>query len=313
MPISLANADVLTVPDLQKGIIETIIDEDGELLARMPWEPVEGKSFDYTRESTLPDVDWRSVNELIPHTSAPVPVNVSVTLKIINGDSDLDKFLRDTKSDVNDLNAYYVEAAAKALRRFILDAVIYGDAAAAAKQFSGLHKLTSAASPDMIVAPGGALALAAHLDVAIDSVKPGKPDIIICNRAMRRRFSQAARTSAVAGNIWYEPNEFGRRQLVYDSIPIVVNDYITMTETDADNPAKTGGTATSIFLVKFGSVLQGGVSGLIHAGLFQHEIIDPVPDADAIRHRVKAYIAMAIGNLYSLAKIRGVTDAAFTA
>jgi hypothetical protein len=314
MALTLAQADLLTVDNLKRGIVETIIDEFGGLNL-LPFESVVGKSFAYDRESTLPDAEFRNVNEVISESS-PVPTQVTVTLKRIIGDHDLDKFLRATKSNYQDLDAYYVQQATKACVRKFKDALIYGDSSSNAKEFDGWHALVDSsmmvhASAD---ANGAPLSLS-KLDQMLDLMKGGY-DAIFMNRTIRRRMSQALRATGVSGYTLNERDDFGRWIDVYNGHPVYVVDFITQTEALTAGgvySAKTGGTTSSIFAVKFGDVVEGGFMGLQGTDGPEVEVIDPVPNKDAIRYRVKWYVAAALGRVLSLARLDGITDAAVTA
>lgn len=319
MAITLAQANLYTVANLQKGIIETIIEAGREVIDRLPFETALGTSFDYDRESTLPGVDFYSPNETITESSGTV-ARVSTTLKKMVGDSDLDKFLRATKSDKMSIESDYVRMATKALTRLFLQKFIYGSTTTNAKEFDGLHSLVSTSSPTMTVASasdanGAALSLA-KLDQLVDLIKPGKPDALIMSKRTRRRLSGALRINTVAGYITFDKDEFGSRLMFYDNIPIIVSDYVLDTESTTAAGAYSDGTSddqSSVFAVKFGAVTEGGLAGIQSSQIAELERIDPVQDKDAIRFRVKWYVALALGNLYSLARYHGVLDGAVTA
>ena len=314
MAITLAQADYYTVPDLQRGIIETIIEEGKEVYDRLPFESIAGASFDYDRESTLPAVGFYSPNEVITESTGIV-VRVSTTLKEILGDSDLDKFLRDTKSDKMSIEADYMRMATKSLVRFWMDKFIYGDTATNIKSFNGLHKLcdTTQVVRSAIADVNGADMSLGKIDQLIDKIKPGKPDVLIMSKRSRRLLSAAVRVAATVGYLTYGVDQFGSRVMFYDNIPILVSDFVTDTEsTDATGyyASQTLGDQTSVIAVKFGAVTEGGLMGLQNGSMAQFERIDPIPNKDSVRFRVKWYTSLALGNIYSLAEYVGITGGA---
>jgi hypothetical protein len=93
-------------------------------------------------------------------------------------------------------------------------------------------------------------------------------------------------------------DQFGQRALFYDGIPVVVDDFISDTQTQG-----SVSTASSIYAVKFGQAT--GVMGLEHGGI----AIEPVGELetkDATRWRVKWYCGLAVFSTLGVARLRGV-------
>ena len=61
MPLTLAESAKLSQDMLQRGVIETII-EDSPMLRYLPWIQVEGNSFKYNQEATLGGASFYAVN-----------------------------------------------------------------------------------------------------------------------------------------------------------------------------------------------------------------------------------------------------------
>ena len=61
MPLTLAESAKLSQDMLQRGVIETII-EDSPMLRYLPWIQVEGNSFKYNQEATLGGAQFYAVN-----------------------------------------------------------------------------------------------------------------------------------------------------------------------------------------------------------------------------------------------------------
>ncbi len=316
MAMTLAQADVLSLPDAKRGVIETIIEEGGGFIERLPFESVVGTYLTYVRELTLPTIDFYSVNEDIPESS-PTHVPVTAYLKQMGGNGYLANFLRRTKGNIANLEAEYIRTLVKATTRKFLDTAIYGNATTNTKSFNGLHALMDSnqcvhASAGLNTT-GAAMSLA-KLDELIDKIKPGKPDCLFINKNMRRRFAQAIRSTTVAGNLNYGIDQFGKRVGFWDEIPLIVTDWILQTEGIASGTydAKDTDVTTSIFAVKYGDVASGGLAGM--QGSEMAEIERKVAEKkDSAIFLVKWYTAMALGNIYSLARYDGITDAAITA
>src|SRR5437879_4095405 len=115
---------------------------------------------------------------------------VTVALKILGGDADVDKFLQATRSDPTDLEAEAIVQKSKALAHEFEDVFMYGGISADAKKFSGLHTLCP--SGQQVHAGSGSTAGAGKLvdlDSLIDLVRPGKPDLLLMSRRSRRQIS----------------------------------------------------------------------------------------------------------------------------
>lgn len=319
MAMTLAQADLLTLPYLVKGVIETILEENADLLNRLPFEGFVGETFNYIRESTLPTASFYGLNEELSESS-PTHTEVSLKPYKLIANMELDKFLRASKSDKLSLEAEYIRTGAKQVGRTFYDKFFYGDNATSAKEFSGLQKLVSTASPDHQLAGGAdgganaALSLAT-LDKLIDLIKPIRPDALFSNRTIRRRLSQSVRTTTVAGYITQVVDKFGEFITIYGELPLLVTDWITQTETTTAGAysSKTGSNTSSVFAVKFGPAAEGGLFGIQTGRMAEIERLDLLEKKDSIVLRVKWYVGLGLGNVYSLAVINGITDEAVVA
>ncbi len=133
------------------------------------------------------------------------------------------------------------------------------------------------------------------IDELIDLVKPGRPDALLMAKRTRRQLNHLRRAS---GSILETTvDQFGQHVLVYDGIPIVVDDWLPITETvGADTDC------SSIYAVKFGA---DGIMGLENGGI-QVQLVGEIADQDATRHRIKWYTGMAVFSDYGLAQLDGV-------
>jgi hypothetical protein len=90
---------------------------------------------------------------------------------------------------------------------------------------------------------------------------------------------------------------FGRHVLAYDGIPVVVDDFVSDSQTQG-----TATNASSVYAVRFG---MSGVMGLENGGIQLVEVGD-LETKDATRWRVKWYAGLAAFSLHGIARIRGV-------
>jgi len=313
---SLTEVQRLVTDRLLAGIIEEII-EEGQLVPRLPVMQLDAKSLIYNREGTLPTADFYDIGEDIPAQAQATVSQVTVTLKRVIGQWDLDNFIVDTYRDPNDIRAQAISMARKGVMRTIENELIYGDDSTLTKHFDGLH-VWAAATSGMCVHQGsgttGAALSLANLDKAIDLVKP-QPNLILTNFEVWRRLMASGRGATPVNWIFQQPGQDVAQTFpTYRGIPIVRSDYITQTETISSSAyaAKTGGACSSIFLVRLGSVEEGGLCMVTGNPMFEFKEIE-LENKDANRFRLTWYVNIALGATKSLAVIDGITDAAVTA
>jgi hypothetical protein len=228
--------------------------------------------------------------------ATPTFTQVTAALKILGGDADVDNFLQTTYADPNDIEAEVIASRAKAVAHEFSNAFFEGDSAVNAKSFDGLTKAIPAGQTVTAGANGGALTLDL-MDQVIDLVKPGKPEALFVSKRTRRKLSNLRRAS---GNLLEtDVDAFGQRALFYDGIPLVVDDFISDTQTQGTS----GAVCSSVYAVKFG---QGvGVMGLEHDGI-QVEPLGELETKDATRWRIKWYVGLAIFADLGTARLKGI-------
>lgn len=307
--LTLTEAAKLTNDVLLKGIIETIITES-DLLKRLPFQDIKGNGLTYNRETTLPEVEFYDVGDIMEESSGTY-TQATATLKRLGGNVDFDEFELQTMSDINDVKATGIEEKAKAMARAFNRWAVYGNNTTNAKQFDGMHKMCDST---MVVNQGstatGAPLKLSNLDAMIDKFPGSGPDALMMNKTMQRLISQFYRASG-GSSYHLERGEDGKMVAMYGDLPIIRNDFITFTETISSSTFATelGGATTSIFGVKFGPKL---LSGLQNKGIQKKEIGD-LESKDALRWRIKWYVSMALFNKYGLARVDGITNAAVVA
>jgi HK97 family phage major capsid protein len=275
MAMTKTEAAKLTNDVLLRGVIETIVSESS-ILQLLPFEDVTGTAITYNRENAAPTVDWYAVADTWAE-STPTFSQQTAVLKILGGDADVDNFLQQTYRNPNDLEAEVISLKAKAIAYEFSQTFYDGDEGANAKQFDGLFNLIASGQEISMGTNGAALTLD-KMDELIDLVKPGRPDALCMAKRTRRKLSSLRRSS---GNLLEtDVDMFGRRALFYDGIPILVDDFIPINETQG-----TELTASSIYAVKFG---RQGVMGLENGGI-QVERVGELETKDATRTRVKWY------------------------
>lgn len=283
-------------------------------LANLPFITIQGNAYAYNREGALPGVAFRGVNEaFVPSTGV---VNPQVeALRISGGDLAFDNFLLRTMGEGR--RSMEENMKVKALAAAITTKLIKGDSSTDPREFDGLQARIPLGSAQLIAAgttdAGDALSLA-KMDAAIDAV-PGANQIWM-NKGMRRRFSAAARTTSVSGNIETTKDEFGRPQLTYAGIPIVVpypdNDGTEPLAFDeaGDVGATPGGTSsTSIYVVRLG---EGYLAGIQSQPMGVRQLGEDFTTPQQVT-RVEWDVGLVLENSRAVARLGGISDAAIVA
>lgn len=292
MALTQAEAAKLTNDLLLRGVIETVVSESA-VLQYLPFIDVTGSAVTYNRENAAPAVGWYAVGDSWEE-STPTFTQVTATLKILGGDADVDNFLQQTYADPNDLEAEIVALKSKAVAYEFSQTFFDGDSAVNTSEFDGLVNLVQAGQTITAGANGAALTLD-MMDELIDLVKPGRPEALFMAKRTRRKLSSLRRSS---GNLLEtDVDQFGRRALYYDGIPILVDDFLPIDETQGTETA-----ASSIYAARFG---RQGILGLQNSGI-QVERVGELETKDATRTRIKWYVGLGLFGTLGLARLQGI-------
>jgi hypothetical protein len=278
-----------------------------DILTTLPFETISGNSLAYNRESSLPGIGFRGVNEsYTPSTGVLNPL--SERLVIAGGDLDVDKFILDTMGDVR---ATHEAMKIRALSLAWTKTFIKGDSSSDPREFDGLQtRLTG----DQKIAAGstanGTPLSLAKLDEAIDQTL--MPTHLIMSKAMARKFAAAARTTAVSGYVTWDKDDLGKRVLAYNGLPILTVD---LDHTSAPilpfTEAATSGTATatSIYVVSFGDMMLQGLQN----GEISVRDLGELQTAPIFRTRVEWYNGIAVFHGRAATRLWSISDAAIAA
>lgn len=293
MALTLTEAAKLSNDTLLAGVIETMA-EESPILQRLPFIEITGNGLTYNREDTAPDAGFYGVGDEWDEDT-PSFTQQTASLKILGGDADIDNFLKETRSNVQDLEAAVLQLKARAVQALFDKTFVTGNATTSADSFDGIDKLCANAQAVAMATNGATLTLA-KLDELIDKVRPGKPQMLLMSRRSRRKLNGLARDSGTfleAGR-----DEFGGMVQYYDGIPIGINDYISDKQT-----AGTSRDASSVYAMQFG---EGALAGLSAPSGLSVDRVGALETKDATRLRVKWYAGLALFNTLALAKLTGV-------
>lgn len=299
MPLLVTEAEKLSQEDMERGVIEEIIDKD-ELFALLPFTHVSDKTYTYVRENALPDVEFLDPYDDLEESAATF-TEVSSKLKILGGDLLLDKFTTSTQSSINDQVAIQIAKKAKAINRTFRNALVNGNSTTNPKSFDGIRALTPA-SQTLVAGTNGAALTLEMLDELKDAVKLGA-DVLMMRQGTFRAFKTIMRSfGGNTGDMVQLPN-FGNPVPAYDGTPIIINEFLP-----ADEVQGTNDKTCSIYALRlneadgFHGIYGGGPAGV------QLEHIGTSHTKDADKWRVKWYAGTALKATHAVARLKGITN-----
>lgn len=308
MALTLAEAAVLSDNDLQRGVIETFV-QASPILDRIPLMNIEGNAYAYNKEATLPGVAFRSVNEAYVESTGTV-VQATESLVILGGDADVDRFIVQTRGNLNDQRATQTAMKVKAASYKFQDTFFNGDVAVDPKGFDGLKKrLTGAQVIDADVNGMGPVTAGHDFFDALETLMAavaGGPDAIYANRALIAKIMSSGRR--IGGAEIVREDLTGKRVATWNGVPVLDpgknpdgTDILPLTETQG-----TATNAGSIYAVKFGGD-EGdqAVTGLTNGGVQVYDLGE-LQEKPAYRTRVEFYCGLATFGGQSAARLRGV-------
>jgi hypothetical protein len=299
MPLLKTDAQRLSNNLLVQGVVEEIIKRDA-IYALLPFVQVNHKAYVYNREATIPTIDFIDVNQDISEGGSTFQ-DVTVTLKIMAKNVDIDKFLTETMGDTNSQIALQLQGAAKAVDQKFRQTMVTGDSATNALEFDGFRKLVTAEQTLTAGANGAALTFE-QLDQLIDQV-PNRPDALFMRHGTYRALKALMRTSGGMVPEQLKLRDFDGLVPTYDGLPIILSEYLPGNEVQG-----TATATTSIYAARMNTV--DGLHGLYggDAAGIRVESLGTLELRDSVRYRLKWYTAMALKSTKSIARLKGVTN-----
>lgn len=281
-----------------------------EVAQRAPAEKIDGYTYTYSKEITLPGIGWRSVNE--PWTESTGVVNPETErLQILGGEFEVDEFILNT-APARAMNEYTrqarmkVTAAARELDRCFLE----GDDIVNPKEMRGLRgRLTG--NQVMLAGAGGATLTLAMLDEMRDRVPFDDNLVWFMSTTVRRKLNALLDAASGSRRITETRNSFGRQVERYAGADIATVEFTgdgTSWLAYDEDPGDGTPDTSSIYLVHFG---DDGVK-LIYNGPNGKQM--SVKDFGELEERprrmgrLETYIGMVIQHPRAAARLRAITN-----
>ncbi|MYU54103.1 MULTISPECIES: major capsid protein [Streptomyces] len=308
MALTLAESAKLSLDQLQRGVIETFVQES-PILDRLPLIQVTGNAYKYNEESTLPGVSFRAVNEAYPESTGTLNQRIE-TLAILGGDADLDKFIVQTRGDLNDQRAIQTALKVKAASIHFADQFFNGDVEVNPKGFDGLRKRllgTQVLDAKETGPVANGYDFFDTLDALTAQVRGinGSNGALYMNAALRAKIESGFRR--LGGGELLREVIAGKSAVTWKGVPLLDagqkldgSDVLPLT-------AGTGGKQTGdIYAVRFGATeADAGVSGLTNGGV-QVTDLGEAHDKPVYRTRIDFYCGLALFGGKAAARLTNV-------
>ncbi len=293
LALTLLEASKLSTDVLQRGVVETFA-RNSAVLEQLPFMEIEGNSYKWNVESALPTVAYRSVGQGYTENTGTVEQKTT-GLVILGGDVDVDKFIVQTRGNINDIRAVHTQMKAKALSRTFTSDFFHGDSSKNPLQFDGIAAQVAGTGQD-IDNVQEALTLA-KLHELLDAVEGGA-DVLYMSKAMRRELQ--ALLEGQQHYIQVGKDNFGRPITLFGDVEIrTFEDEILPFAKKADGTADT----SEIYALKFGAMEH--IAGVRNGGVSVRDLgeLDTLP---VFRTRIEFYAGLAIFKQKSLARLKNI-------
>ena len=300
--------------DMHKlGVVETLIQEN-PIIEMLPWLPFAGNALSHSEEGTLPDVQFRRVNE--GYSSSYGSDNEHFWgVAILGGEIKVDRFLVDVVGTKEDIEAKQWTKLAKSNAMRFGHEFFNGTGSVASKGFKGLKALIDEGFGQKFAnSTTGAVVSLAKLDEALDLFKnQGTPDRALVNRTHRRQITNAARTTHTGISlIDVGTDVFGKKVMFYDDIPLTIMGDVRDSSGNTvaalpftEDPGDATSDTSSIYFIKFG---EDDVTGLLgKGGSFEVESFGELQSGPQRMGRLEWYPGLAVFNQYSVVRVYGIT------
>lgn len=318
--------------EILAGLAAGIVKES-PLLRVLDQKTIQGNSYKYNVELTLPTASWVSVDEeLVESTGTFEQRSTDIYTMLETAYTDKSRIALNATQDPEAIDA---GLAAKSMAHEWEKTAIIGQTSTSSttKQYKGLLRIIaefeSATTTDLDGAAGqnsqvlaagattGALTMAL-MDELIDMVKPGKPDLLLMSRLSKRRLNALQRAAGNAGMLMTDSELFGKSMDSYDGIPIYVSDWVL------DNLPDNASSVLTIATYDYGAARSAGsnldnsiifalqlgekkVQGL-HAGEMTHERETFLEKRNAIANRYVWNCGLMCASKFAAAVLTGMSS-----
>lgn len=278
MPSVMTAADAFNYggfEDFESGIYKRFT-ELSPVLEILPWKQIQGNSYTYTVEDSLPTAANRPIGGTYT-ASTPSPNRITEELKITGDQGQIDNYLIATQGDLGkavDLKLALFDGLAQAVSNKVDQDFWEGDTVADVNAVDGMRNRITGSQAVSVTTNGGPLTVDL-LDQTMDQV-PFPNRHIFMNRFTRRKLNALLRAAGSSSNVATAiampmgPNEVGRQLDMYGDAQIHVIERTGDASSILGFDEQSGNSATtaSLYVVALGEELVHGIyAGDLPAGL----------------------------------------------
>ncbi len=311
MALTLAESAKLSQSNLQRGVVETFVQES-RVLDRLPLINIEGNAYAYNEEATLPGVEFRAVNAAYAESTGTVNQKTE-SLVILGGDADVDTFIVKTRGNLNEQRALVTRGKVKAASYKFQDAFINGDVAVDANSFDGLKKRLT--GTQVIAAGANGLAVVGADDAArhaffdqLDALLALVPnaDALYMNASVASKIRSSARRLTIYDQTI---DQFGRQVTTYNGVPVIdlgskADGTLIIPQTETQGTS--GAVASSIYAVRYGrGETDQAVTGLTNGGVSARDLGEQ-DSKPVFRTRIEFFCGLGVFGGKAAARLTGV-------
>ncbi|MFE6031595.1 major capsid protein [Streptomyces niveus] len=310
MALTLAESAKLTQDMLKLGVIEMFVQES-PILDRLPLIDVQGSAYKYNEESKLPGVAFRAVNEAYPESVGAVNQRIE-TLAILGGDADVDKFIVQTRSNLNEQRAIHTHMKIKAASVYFSDQFFNGDVMVNPKGFDGLRKRLIGSQ--VVNADGAAPVASGYtffdaLDSLVGRVRglSGSNGAIYTNSEIIAKIKSGFRR--LGGSELLMTEIGGKLAPAWNGIPLLdAGQNLDGTDVIPLTVGEDGKGVSDMYAVRFGSSeADTGITGLTNGGI-QATDLGEAHEKPVYRTRIDFYCGLAMFGGKAAARLTGVVN-----
>jgi hypothetical protein len=282
------------------GVIEEFL--DSTILRFLPFKEIQGSAIEYNKESRLPGIGFRGVNEAYDESTGVINPQKEA-IKIMGGDADTDIALMKTEKNFGERRASDILMKAKAARTYFEKIFIDGDEESVPKQFDGLNQRLTGSQVIEAGEDGANLdANGNMLDRLIHAVQ-GNPDLLIMGKAMLRQMNYRFRNDSIM-NI--TKDQYGYMVDYYAGIPIAILEEDNNGDTilDFDETQGESSETGSIYAVRLG--VDQWLCGLQNEPPDGRDLGE-MSSKPAYRYRIEWLVGMCIFHSKAAARLKGIT------
>ena len=303
MAVTFAQAANLAADPVRRGALETAV-EVSPVWDRLPWEPIQGNAYAYSKDRVLPGTAFRTVNEGYDESTGLINQD-SENIVILGGDADVDQFIEKTMASSRGvLMAAQVRMKLESAQATYVDAMFNGDVTVNPKGFDGLRKRLVGNQVIDSAAPANTEAFLDELDALFTQVAGGAPDVVYASTNIISPLKSLGRK--VGGADYVNSEITGKREFTWNGVPFIDPGQHWSGRRILGYDAAAGG---DMYAVKFAnSWSEGGVMGITNGGL-QAYYLGELQEKPAIRTRIDFYCGLVAQGGRAAARLRAVKAA----